>query len=818
MSEFETIEVKVPELDLDSCVNKYGALPCTAGVAVHAGTSQAGATANTIKLAAGASGTDGAYNGMAITLADGRRAIITGYVGATKVATVDRGWLINLRKYSEELDNTGGWANSWSGGVAITADDSEAPNGQVTAELMQTIDSTQDANQSNTNNLAVNTVYRAGFKIKNKDASVSRIRIFDQVGADDEALVDLSWAAGIPSLGSTSGASNIKLERVERDWYLLDFDFTTDPVNTDHRVVLFPATTGALGSGAWFSGVHLRKATDPDEYIKAVASAVELPDAVAYRILDVGGECYNTFPTCQDPANYVKGAKTWKFCNAGAPVPAGEQIRPYLESIKTAATEIDLEKGLAIRGKITVALVDEPSSDIEADPYYATRASAALGSFFTRLLARNRNYAGRFARLKTAYFTGAWDNADFTTELYIIDRIEGPDSKSRVKITLSDPVKLTDLVKVPAPSAGALSAAITAGSTSLPLGTDEGAGYDSSGHIRIGDEVMAYSGISTDTLTGLTRAQFGTAAAEASAGDGVQACKVYEAQQPWQVLEDLLLSAGIAAGNIDSAEFESEDDAWLGSGWDITTCLSEPEKVSKYLSELLPQVGGFMWWNPTTQKFQFRVLAPLNPEQAVTATLTDNASIVEDSVKITVLEDLRITQQQIWYDRISAVADAGEAKNFLRLRHHVDVDAESANDYGDVRPQVVYSRWFTEANDAAVGTTASRRVGYYRDAPKGVEIAVDAKDADVRKGDYIDVQTVNLTDTAGAAELARCIVLKHRDEGGRIRLTLRVLNFGFRYAFIAPDGTGDYPTDSEWVHINPDSEVFDDGLPGYQAF
>ena len=36
----------------------------------------------------------------------------------------------------------------------------------------------------------------------------------------------------------------------------------------------------------------------------------------------VGTECYNAFPHCQDPANFVKTTKTWKFCNACAYVPA----------------------------------------------------------------------------------------------------------------------------------------------------------------------------------------------------------------------------------------------------------------------------------------------------------------------------------------------------------------------------------------------------------------------------------------------------------------------------------------------------------------
>lgn len=534
----------------------------------------------------------------------------------------------------------------------------------------------------------------------------------------------------------------------------------------------------------------------------------------------VGTECYNAFPHCQDPANFVKTTKTWKFCNASADVPAGQQIRPYIpaKGISAAPTEINLEKGLAPRAKVTVKLIDEPSTDIEADPYYATRPAEAQGSFFARLMARNRNYAGRFARLRTAYFTAGWDDPSFVDELYVIDKIDGPDSKAGMSVVLKDPIKLTDRAMVPAATSGVLLSDITDVSTTLSLNEDAGTDYTASGFVRIGDEIIKYTTNAADVLGGLTRAQFNTTAAAADAGDGVQLCKVYENVAPWAVLEDLLLSSGLSSGNIDSAGFEAEDDAWLGTGWEITTCLSEPEKASKHLAELVVQIGGFMWWDPATQKAIFRVLAPLHPEEVVTATLTDTDSIIEGSVKITVLEDLRKTLYQTWYDRISAVANASEAKSYSRLRHHVDASAEGANDYGDSRPDVVYSKWFTAANDVAVGTIAARRVGYYRDAPKNIGISVDAKNADIREGDYVDIETAGFTDVTGAPDLARCIALKRRDEGGRIMFDMRVLNFGARYAFIAPDATGDYPSEPEWAHIAPDSEVFDDGTPAYQVF
>lgn len=70
-----------------------GAMPDTRSV--HGGTAQAGATSS-ITLASAASSTDDAYKGMLVGITDGRGKgqvrLITGYVGSTRVASIDTSW------------------------------------------------------------------------------------------------------------------------------------------------------------------------------------------------------------------------------------------------------------------------------------------------------------------------------------------------------------------------------------------------------------------------------------------------------------------------------------------------------------------------------------------------------------------------------------------------------------------------------------------------------------------------------------------------------------------------------------------------------
>lgn len=536
--------------------------------------------------------------------------------------------------------------------------------------------------------------------------------------------------------------------------------------------------------------------------------------------LAAGLECYNTFKTCQDKPNFVKTTKTYKFCNTGAPVPLGEQIRPYIRDIKFAPTEIDLEKGLARRASVTITLADEPVPDVDGDPYISTRTEAT-GTYWTRLLARNHNYSGRFARIRRAYFTGAWNDPDFVDELYIIDSIVGPDSSGLVRVTLKDPVKLTDLRKIPEPSSGKLAVALTESDLSLVLGAGEGASYDSSGYVRVKDEIIQFTSNASNVLSWpstANRGVFNTTAAAAAIGDLVQVCKVWIDTRVDTVLVDLLEDSGIATGNIDAAGFATEEETWLRSAYNITVCLAKPESASKLLTDLLSHIGGFMWWSPADQKVKFEVRAPVLPNEPAATVLNEAEHFIAGSVKVRKRDDLRTTTQAMYYGLINPVAARDEPNNFLRGRIFIDADAEGANEYNDRRVKIVFSQWFGDANNGAALSTVSRWAGYYRDAPLEIEASIDAKDASIREGDAVTVTVSQIVDTTGAALATPCIVIKRTDEVGKVKLLMRATGFAHRYFVIAPNGTADYPTDTIYGHFSPDADGFSDGGGPYLFF
>lgn len=533
-----------------------------------------------------------------------------------------------------------------------------------------------------------------------------------------------------------------------------------------------------------------------------------------------GTECYNSFRSCQDKAKFTLTTKQVAIRTPGNVAPASDQSRPYIRKVDISPTEIDPNKGLAVRASGTVVCADEPATDYDLDPYYSTRATTAGGSWWSRLIARH-HYANVTATLERAYFTDGYDAGEIITEYYVVEAIKGPTSKGEVTLTIKDLLQLTNRTLVPPPSPGKLAVALGTNDLSMTLGTGDGAYYPASGYVRVGDQIIRYTSNAADVLSwpdSTYRSQFGTTAYEQEIGDGVQICEVFDAARVHEVIKSLCNASGIDDANIDLTGNETDDDTWLGTRYAITTCLSEPTEVSKYLEEIAQQTGGCIWLDPEAQKVKYRYIGPQSPAALAGSTLTRSANLIDGQTKIEPLDSLRLTRAAIYYNKVTATANDGEGKNYLRPAIYIDADAESDNEYGDVRNDVRYSRWFNDENDLAMQGFIARRVGTYRDVPKNVIAKVDSKDAGIREGEYYDVTTAQLTGMDGAATPVRCLVVKRKDNGGGLDVTLRTTNYvSRRYGFIAPNGTSDYDANGGYACICLNTGKFSDGSDGYRV-
>lgn len=608
----------------------------------------------------------------------------------------------------------------------------------------------------------------------------------------------------------------------------------------------------------------------------------------------VGSECYNTYETCQAKSTYVKTTQTMRFVSRSVMSPPGQDLRPYLLGSISAPSMLDFEAGLAPRNNVAVNLADEPDNDSSQDPYYATRATPAGGTYWARWLARNRNYFGRMAKLRKGFVASPWDWTLFLDELYIIDSI-AMQSNGQVKITLKDPLKLTDNNTIPLPTSGAILAdlknientgvaqaggsnTITLASTasavdgyyvgmevyiyantgagqrgvvssyvgatrvatisttwavnpdttsayqvsalSLNVGAGLGAQYTdpaTSGkneYVRIDGELIRYTSKSGDVLSwpdSTYRAQFGSIRADHSANASVQLCRAYINQSVQAVLTALLTESGIASGYIGTS-LADECATWYGTAFNITACISAPEQASTMIAEILQQIGAVMWWSPQTQKVEFKAVMP---NTAAFPTWDDQGSIIQNSLSLQLLDNLRITESAISYALRDATANLSEPRSFQRTDVIVNTNAESINEYGDVRPEVITSRWFGTANYIAMQSAASRRVNRLYNPPKQFALKIDPKDYTLPIGATVAIKSWKNVDYTGQPKAELCIINQINDAGTHVEVQARSTNFAKKYAFIAPPGQPDYTlaTDAQkqYAYIAGAGQLMSDG-------
>lgn len=531
-------------------------------------------------------------------------------------------------------------------------------------------------------------------------------------------------------------------------------------------------------------------------------------------------KCYNTYKSCQDTANFNKGTKTYKFCSDIGFLPGGENLYPCITDVDIAPTQLN-PKGFSVTASVTVTMRDFPHHDRGVDRYTDDRDGPPEGSFFGRLRGRNPYLINRVMRVSTGYVDA--DRVVYTrSRTYFVDRMEGPDANGRVRLVGKDVLRFAEAEKAQAPvaSQGILSANINNSVTSLTLvPAGIGAEYPSSGTVRIGDELITYSSKSTDTLNGLTRGTDGTTAVAHDADDAVQLCIRYAAEYIPDILYDLLVNyAGIDPSYIPLSDWIDEADLWIGS-FNASVVLSEPAGVKDLVDEILESTGCALWWDEVDAELKFKVIVPLEAEDAVPL-LDETQHILTGSLSVKDLEKERVSRVIIYHD-LKDVTGSLDRANFRTISVQLDATGEGVNAYGTPLTYEVLNRWVpSEALASEIGT---RLLARYRETPRELTFRLDAKDATLKTGDLVDVETRLVQAFDGSPSVLRYIVLETREVEIGTHHEYRVMQVSTTggqgpAAVIAPDAMDDWTAASDadrakYMFIGSDAGVMSDLEP-----
>jgi len=565
--------------------------------------------------------------------------------------------------------------------------------------------------------------------------------------------------------------------------------------------------TGGTGSGQEKTITDYVNSTK----VATVSTWSTNPDNTStYTIHNVNSSeaCYNTRETCQDSANYNKTTKTYRFCEGRSDLPIGIDMYPCISATPTfTSTKIVPGKGLSIRGAVSVNFQDFPHHDRMVDPYVANRTYTPedQGTFFGKLITRNRHYLGRSMRIRSGYITDTWNWDNFEDRYYVIDNISGPDYNGKVTVHGKDILELASdsKTKVPALSSGKLTGAINGTDTSLSVTTGTGTDYPTSGTVKVGSELIKYSGKSTDTLTGLTRGQWGTTAAAHAVDDLVQECLTYESINVVNIINDLLTTyAGISASYIpfndnpgSPDEWDDEKADWL-SAHDFTTVLHSPTGVKTILDELVVDAMLNLWWDEINQKVKLKAIVP--PQGPTVTALNDTSHILEGSLSIKPDESLRLSQVWLNYAKINYV-EGNDPDNFDRGQISANLGRESADRYNDSKPVTITSRWMDSSNDGSASQLTGRMLARFSDAPKIAVFDLDAKNSSVAVGDLVDITSCQIQTDTGSDGTVRFEIVERNElnQGHKFRYTGLESKFVGAYAYVGPDTLLDYTDESE---------------------
>lgn len=557
-------------------------------------------------------------------------------------------------------------------------------------------------------------------------------------------------------------------------------------------------------------------------------------------------KCYNTYFTCQDTANFTTGTLTLRFGENQSGLPQSTLIYPALAGpVRTNPTKINLGGvgdrigSLGKRARVQVSLQDFTDSDIYTDKYRSGRIDAtaqndeggydpaARGTFFTKLRRRFPYYNGRALRVLEGYVGDSLGS--MRTRNYVITEWKGPDAGGRVTITASDILVLADNKKslCPVPSRGKIDADISnsyTGTVNL-LPATVGAEYATSGRASLGSEIVSYTRAS-DTVTLTGRGLDGSEASSHSENDLFQEAYRVNGVTVDLVAQELLEDyAGVATGFIPIADWTAEATRWIG-GVTLATTIAKPTGVAKLLGELA-QLGVFWWWDDVAQEIKMRVNRPLDtPNGETAAALSDDATIIEGSIKPEDMDEKRVSRVLFWHGQLDKAGDEKSGENFGRLFVALDADAEGANEYDETKVFEIFFRWLGLGDDSTAAMVATRLLNRYRDTTREVTFAIDVKDeAAARPADLIELTTRVLTDDTGnSLPTAMQITAVEEDQPGhRLMVTAQTYEFRNRYGFITENTRPVYASSTaadilKGTYIVGATGTFGDGTGPYRIF
>ena len=503
-----------------------------------------------------------------------------------------------------------------------------------------------------------------------------------------------------------------------------------------------------------------------------------------------GMRCFRSLLTCQDPANFDREDRVWRFCLNDVPWTDNDVAAfPYLKQFVSVPQEIDPARLFTYPEKLKLRMLRDfdPNEDDGA-----LANTTREGEFWRNMFRRNPYWSGKTVRLLRG-FSGL-DFADFEQvgPSYRLSRLEW----GAAEVTLICESPLADLNRTEIPFAvsddntiqdsGGINASVTTVDVLDGSEYPDPADYSrNSIYIRMESEIARVTSKAGNTLT-IVRGEFNTVAAPHAAGVAVEHVCCFGTTDADPVnsidtIRDLMEWAGIDAADVDTDSFDGvKETIWTGD--DVVRIVDKRKKVSKLIQEIREPRSVYVFLDRSA-KWAASVAAP-----DVGVRELDDDELVFGETGVIEDDEARVTRVVLLYDPESA--DADKPSEFRKAAAVVDEDLEGDNVYGDSRDETVMDLWL-DPNIAVsrarllARRILARRVNGEREIPFRLEI-VSATDLEV--GDQVSLTTHLVTDLLGVPERIPAILSRRVEKGGNlVDYRATDLNYNGRFMRIGPD-------------------------------
>ena len=234
--------------------------------------------------------------------------------------------------------------------------------------------------------------------------------------------------------------------------------------------------------------------------------------------------------------------------------------------------------------------------------------------------------------------------------------------------------------------------------------------------------------------------------------------------------------------------------------------LFKPVAINKLIGELTASCGFFIWFDDILKKVKLKAV---RPETTPIITLDEDSNLIQGTTSSKLETNERISQVWIDYNVTNFTADLNKRENYASTQARIDLEAESANEYGESVVYNIQAKWLHSLNQ--IDTLGFRTIARYRDNTRFVSFQLDIKDSDLEIGQAFKLNFRGFSDAFGNNLELFWQVISRKRTADIIMIEAQEFYFTGNYGFIMPDDASDYDnaTDEEkstGCYISPTSD------------